>query len=271
MNTKLRLSVGAAALCLVASLLVPAATMATTSSSAVTNITSASIESLSIDQLTALIAKLQQRLAEMKKAKQCFVSDKDLSIGDGEDDGLTSDVRRLQDFLREKGLFAYKSTGYFGKATRNSVIAFQKGQGIAQSGEFDTATRAKAHGLTCKVVVKSAQPKVESQKPKAESEKQEAESSGKVSSIALSVTNGVAHWSVNGFSANGFKVVWSKNAGPTYPTREGDQYQYFSESSRTESDPLSAFNGSGTYHVRVCEYVGVCGVYSNEVEVTLQE
>ncbi len=93
---------------------------------------------------------------------------------------------------------------------------------------------------------------------------------GSVSSISLSASGNVVNWSVAGYSANGYKVVWSKTSGPTYPTRSGDKYQYFSNPSQTSSNPLEAFDGSGTYFVRVCEYLGgKCGVYSNQIQVSL--
>jgi len=93
---------------------------------------------------------------------------------------------------------------------------------------------------------------------------------GAVSGITLMSAGGAnIKWTVNGYSDQGFKVVWSKNAGPTYPTRDGDQYHYYSDPART-TDTLDAFDGVGTYYVRVCEYLGgACGVYSNQITVTL--
>lgn len=226
--------------------------------------------SYSIEQLEQLIAKLQKQLEEMKKGSKCFVSDKDLSIGDGEgDDGLGGHVRRLQDFLREKGHLAYKSTGYFGKMTRAAVTAFQKNAGIAQTGEFDAATRAKAHALYCKGALAKQPAKTE---PKKESEykKEEPKKTGAVKALLLKADGRMVKWMVDGYSAQGFKVVWSKTSGPTYPNRESDRYQYFDSSSATSSSELEAFDGAGTYYVRVCEYLGgSCGVYSNEVKVQL--
>jgi hypothetical protein len=74
---------------------------------------------------------------------------------------------------------------------------------------------------------------------------------------------------VTAWPTNGFKLVWSKNPSPTYPTRSGDKYNYYSDPS-TRSGIIDAFSGSGKYYVRVCEYLGgACGVYSNQVEVTL--
>lgn len=99
---------------------------------------------------------------------------------------------------------------------------------------------------------------------------EESSSSSVVNSITLSVgDNNKLSWTIDGYSKNGFKVVWSKNSGPTYPTRDGDQYHYYSDPAY-KYDYVNAFNGEGTYYVRVCEYLGgACGVYSNEVTVNL--
>lgn len=92
-----------------------------------------------------------------------------------------------------------------------------------------------------------------------------------VSSITLSGSGEKISWSTIGNSDQGFKVVWSKNSGPTYPTRDGDKYHYYSDPA-VDSDTLDAFSGSGTYYVRVCEYLGgKCGVYSNQIQLTLGE
>lgn len=91
-----------------------------------------------------------------------------------------------------------------------------------------------------------------------------------VTSISVSSAGGGAvSWTINGYSSQGFKVVWSKNAHPTYPTRDGDQYQYLSEPSARRTT-LEDFDGDGAYYVRVCEYLGgSCGKYSNEIQVNL--
>jgi len=94
--------------------------------------------------------------------------------------------------------------------------------------------------------------------------------SNAVNSITLRAgANGVLEWTVDGYSGNGFKVVWSKNSNPTYPTRSGDQYHYYSNAS-TRRDTVDAFNGAGAYYASVCEYLGgKCGKYSNQVTVQL--
>jgi len=68
-------------------------------------------------------------------------------------------------------------------------------------------------------------------------------------------------WTANGIAAKGFKVVWSKNPGPTYPTRRGDS-----------DEDYSGLEPGVAYYFRVCEYLGPdrCGVYSNEIAITAQ-
>lgn len=221
-----------------------------------------------IEQLQSLISKLQARIAELKKGTPCFVADSELSLGDGEGSEAAS-VRRLQDFLREKGFFKLKSTGYFGKVTRASVVAFQKANGLPETSAFDVATKNKAHGMSCTTLAKIKTPAPKKEEPKKEVN-EEKKNEGSVSSILMSVSGANVIWSANGKSKDGFKIVWSKNAAPTYPTREGDRYIYLSEPT-AKSTTLDAFDGAGTYHVRVCEYLGgACGVYSNEATTQLQ-
>jgi len=88
-----------------------------------------------------------------------------------------------------------------------------------------------------------------------------------VNSITLSGNGADIKWFVEGYSAQGFKVVWSKNENPTYPLRNGDKYHYYSNPARNY-DNLEAFAGAGTYYVRVCEYLGgACDKYSNQITV----
>jgi hypothetical protein len=226
------------------------------------SVTDQALSGYNIDQLQALINKLQARLNELKKGTQCFVTDSELSFGDGE--GVEIDqVRRLQDFLREKGHLKIKSTGWFGKLTKTALVAFQKANGLPETGDFDAATKAKAHSLNCTTLTK-IKAKVEA--PKKEQPKPETGSTG-VSSINMSVNGSNVSWNETGYAKNGFKIVWSKNPSPTYPTRDGDKYIYLGEPTAS-STTIDAFDGSGTYYVRVCEYLGgACGTYSNQ-EVT---
>ena len=92
-----------------------------------------------------------------------------------------------------------------------------------------------------------------------------------VESITLEANESEISWETNGTSASGFKVTWSKNENPTYPTREGDKYHYHSDPNKSE-DTLTDFNGAGEYYVRVCEFlVGQCGTYSNQIKTWLGE
>lgn len=255
------------ALCLLitGAFMYPALTTATTVS------TPKDYSSYSIAELEALIVKLQKQLEELKKGAECFVSDKDLSLGDGDQDGLNGDIQRLQDFLREKGYFSVKkSTGYFGKITRASLISFQRGAGIAQTGELDAATRAHIATLRCAKIVRSENKTKEKQATVTEEKKKETvKPQSVVSSITATAGESAVSWSTTGYSKSGFKIVWSKNSGPTYPTRNGDKYIYLSDPN-VNATTLSAFDGTGTYYVRVCEYLGgSCGTYSNEVIINL--
>lgn len=77
-------------------------------------------------------------------------------------------------------------------------------------------------------------------------------------------------WNVDGYSKNGFKLVWSKTSGPTYPKRTTDKYAYYSNPNTTYGI-LNNFDSNGKYYVRVCEYLGgKCGVYSNQIEITFE-
>lgn len=94
--------------------------------------------------------------------------------------------------------------------------------------------------------------------------------SGDVSSISLTSLGGEnVSWKTSGYSESGYKLVWSKTASPTYPCRSSDKYVYYSNAETTTGE-ISAFDGEGKYYVRVCEYLGgKCGVYSNQIEITL--
>lgn len=108
--------------------------------------------------------------------------------------------------------------------------------------------------------------------PKVEETASEPTASGPVSSLTIaSAGTGKVSWRISGYSEQGFKLVWSKNSAPTYPTRDGDKYNYYSDPG-TRNGTLDAFDGNGKYYVRVCEYLGgKCGKYSNQITMTLGE
>lgn len=225
-----------------------------------------SYSSYSIEEIESLIAKLQKQLEEMKKGAQCFVSEKDLSIGDGEDEESKKDVVLLQEFLMEKGyLNIKKSTGYFGKITKSSLMKFQKDSGVDQTGELNSSTRNKVKGLYCKKNILNKKEEIKKESDKTINQ----ETKSAVSKISLFGENNKISWETEGYSKSGFKIVWSKKTAPTYPTREGDKYIYLSDPS-SSSTAIEAFNGEGVYYVRVCEYLGgSCGIYSNEINLIL--
>jgi peptidoglycan hydrolase-like protein with peptidoglycan-binding domain len=235
-----------------------------------TNISEKDYRNYSVEQLEQLITKLQGILAEMKKDKMCFVSDSDLTLGDGEGDDLGDDVQRLQDFLREKGFYNYKSTGYFGKITKAALISFQNSVSVSATGNFDAATRAKAHALTCKSVVrKTAEKKKEEKKEEKKPMQIPTPKTSSATSITATAKTGGVSWSVTGIAKYGVKVLWSKTSGPTYPPNSST-HAMFVGNEHEGSVNLDAFAGAGTYFVRVCEYLdGTCGTYSNEVSVSL--
>ena len=71
-------------------------------------------------------------------------------------------------------------------------------------------------------------------------------------------------WSVNGVdTSNGFKVIKSLEANPTYPENSAVYLQAGVESY------IFGLNDGKTWHFRVCQFRdGSCGVYSNEVVLT---
>jgi peptidoglycan hydrolase-like protein with peptidoglycan-binding domain len=226
------------------------------------------ISSYSIDELRAILTQIQKKIEGMKVVeKGCFVSESDLSLGDGEAGVMSADVKRLQDFLREKKFFDYKSTGYFGKLTSAALVTYQKSVGVGGTGVFDSATRLKVHASSC-TAGKEYAVTTEVKKPTIEKKQYEVQK-GSVSSLGISGSESSVTWTVGGYSSQGFKVVWSKTSGATYPTRSTDKY-YYTSNPGDRSANLDAFDGSGTYYVRVCEYLGGrCGFYSNEIKVSL--
>lgn len=57
------------------------------------------------------------------------------------------EVEEIQRVLQERGLFSGEITGYYGEQTQKAVLAFQKQQGLNQTGVADSAT-LKRLGIT---------------------------------------------------------------------------------------------------------------------------
>ncbi len=74
-------------------------------------------------------------------------------------------------------------------------------------------------------------------------------------------------WSTSGLDASkGFKVLISESVNPVYP---GNKYHYLSNPS-VRQDYWSGLANGKTYHFRVCQYLGgKCGVYSNDIAITV--
>jgi hypothetical protein len=95
-----------------------------------------------------------------------------------------------------------------------------------------------------------------------------------VTGISLSVTGATSvSWNVTGgVASNGFKVTWSKTTSPEYPARSGDKPVLISGTTGGSYGGLDAFDGYGTYYIRVCAYGngsgGSCSPYSNQVTIT---
>jgi len=89
-------------------------------------------------------------------------------------------------------------------------------------------------------------------------------------SLSGSSSDGIVdlNWSLNSMTSDqGFKVVYNIDGNPVYP---GDPYHYLSNPS-TRFDSWSGFTIGETYYFRVCEYLGgSCGVYSNQIAVTVE-
>lgn len=215
---------------------------------------------------------------KLKTANSSCISDVikyNLYLGrtDNDTDG---EVTRLQKWLSVMpDVYPEKLvTGYFGPATERAVQRYQKKYGIVAFGAPETTgygvvgpkTRGKINA--CRIgSYKSDEKKEDKNTNKEEVDETKSE----VSSITLKADseNKKVTWSVDGYSKKGFKVTWSKESGPTYPTRATDKYKYYGNP-ETNSSAVDAFDGEGTYYVRVCEYLGgACGVYSNEVTIEL--
>ena len=92
-----------------------------------------------------------------------------------------------------------------------------------------------------------------------------------VNSINLSVqkqdNKAKLTWTVDGNSALGFKIAWSHDENPTYPPKKKEDLWNYQSNPGTREFTTDGL--SGTYHFRVCEYLGgSCGKYSNDVSLS---
>jgi peptidoglycan hydrolase-like protein with peptidoglycan-binding domain len=205
------------------------------------------------------------------------------------------DVYALQKYLAgDKSIYPEgKVTGYFGPLTEKAVIAFQKKHGLEGVGVVGPKTRAilnekmKSGDYSKEVSYDTKKQEAAYEETKKEKEYEEVQKEkeyeeekkdkydtgvgASLSYIELHTddVNEKVWWKSDGVSEKGYKVVWSKTEAPTYPSRDGDTYTYLTHP-ESDHSRLEAFDGEGTYFVRVCEYVGsACRIYSNEVSLTL--
>ncbi len=92
----------------------------------------------------------------------------------------------------------------------------------------------------------------------------------KISLSANKISDGIKlSWDTNGVGiTKGFKVVMSESKNPTYPIREGDHYKYLQDSNKRSF--IWSIKDGKTYYFRVCQYLGgKCGIYSNNVKITV--
>jgi hypothetical protein len=151
-----------------------------------------------------------------------------------------------------------------GAKVDNNGGEFSKKLNLSMGYNTITVKAIDAAGNSAKVVVKIKRESPPAPKPT-------PKPAPSVYLSLYSISAGKVGWKVVGFtSENGFKIVWSKASGPTYPTRSSDEYIYNSAESARSQGGLSAFDGAGYYYVRVCEYLGgKCGRYSNQIKIYL--
>src|SRR3990167_10577473 len=103
--------------------------------------------SLALSTLGATAVSAQTYNYNVPTSTGCVTLSQDLSLG-----SRASDVRALQNFLVAQnypGGGSWMVTGYFGAATAAAVRNFQSGQGLANTGAIDAATRAAISRVSC--------------------------------------------------------------------------------------------------------------------------
>jgi len=99
--------------------------------------------SVILAQLRAQIIVLQRQIALLQSQQtQTCPYNKDLSYGQGDNDGLSNDVVLLQNWLRASGyLNIPKSTGWFGTITRSALRNWQRDNNLWVTGVLGTEER----------------------------------------------------------------------------------------------------------------------------------
>lgn len=116
------------------------------------------VEAATIPELQAQIQALLQELNMLKQttpiASACSIAPIGGALGE-----RSNAVMSLQKFLISRGhTIPAGATGYFGPQTKSALLSFQTKEGVAPSGLFDAATRARAETLCAPLPIPVPQP-----------------------------------------------------------------------------------------------------------------
>ena len=113
-----------------------------------------------ISELQALIAQLTAQLAALIAQQQptfcAGAITQNLTIGDGEgnQDGLNAEVRKLQNFLIQQGYLRIpRATGIFGNVTKAAVMAYQTANGQVATGYVGPIARTSMNATICGILI----------------------------------------------------------------------------------------------------------------------
>jgi len=193
-------------------------------------------QAYSIAELQTLIAKLQAQLSAMQNSQSapaCRFTH-DLSLGDGEDDGLTKEISALQQVLISGGfLKIQKPTGYFGKLTMGAVKQWQNATNkFAVTGEIGSNDRGVLCGkdiericqvsVTCPVQQRHTLERYENGCPVYRCVPDDNNNNGQISINSISGPNslGVGQsgtWSLNVSAPTGSNLTYAIDWGDYYP------------------------------------------------------
>lgn len=112
---------------------------------------------------TGSVSKLKKILAVTSVCAFAVLGSKLMPANESAVSSLGSygnEVRAIQERLKERGLFNANVTGYYGEITRNAVLAFQRQQGISQTGTAGPIT-LKALGISIGEIPASTQANID--------------------------------------------------------------------------------------------------------------
>lgn len=228
-------------------------------------VSSADLEKILAGDIT-LKTKLKGKiiLAVEKKGEAYYINPTDLSVI------YLKDGNEAYKLMREKGLgVSNENISKLSEKTleeyKSSLDDMKSKIQSLQSEIEKLKEQIKNFTNSIKETVKN---KIESPEKKIETSNTTIPVSGTIKLVS-SVVEGKQiklSWTTDGVSApKGFKTVISRTENPIYP---GNDYHYL-DNPEARSDVWERKEG-GVYYLRVCQYLGdKCGVYSNNVKVTL--